>query len=246
MQFDNTSIHELEDRLQGNSSEFVYIDDTEEIAKHLPTGTSHKTTMDGIAMAFKSIFDRFLAYHCCRPVAVGSYYVRGVNVLDKRDAVEEFKNWLAKEHRAMKIDDSHFENAFAEMEPYSAMRQGHLYYVLDHRYMSEHCRHYFESGGEYVQGIARQVDRDAKCSTFDLLQNRGKPTVFQLVMPTSKLNSECMQDLSRHILGTWAYNTAHRTGNSVLIDFAVTDDEAVPAEQVLTHFAPSPTGTYVG
>ena len=245
-QFDAIALRRLLKRLRSGALKFEYVDDTGTVADFLPSETPHEALIDAVASAFESSFDWFLAYHCCRPVDIGSYYRSGLVVLDKRQAIAQFLNWLTTDMGIENVTAALADQAFDDMEQYSAMRQGYTYYVFDHRYMSENCRHYFEHGGEYIQGIARAIDAVAGTATFDLLHERGRPTILLLKMPVSKLTFDQKLDLSRKIIGTWAYNMAHGTSSSVMIDSGIPESEDIPPDSILTHFAPPPEGTYAG
>ena len=228
------NIDQIVESIQGAKVDFEYLHDCYAFESHLPANLNVEELLTSTQIHIRDQFSHFRAFHCARPVGTNSYYENGIVPLDETAAFEDFRDLVTQNFEGV-FSPEQFEKARTSMAG-GAGRGGHIYYVLDDRYMTQQCPHYLKSGSEYWQGLAVAMDGNDKLMEY--LGSLGTPTVFRLNVPTNLIRDEDLQHLPRYIYGNWAFNIANEKSETWLIDFTLSQTVALEPEVLVDHYHP--------
>ncbi len=204
---------------------YAHVGDREELAEWIP---AH----------LRSVFGRIWMFHCCRPVDVGSYYQRGIQVLDVEIANRQFRDIFLGNPRWSWVTERDLDAAIETMTG-TYRRDGHVYFGLDDRYLVEYCGHYLIYGSEYLQALAARISSGDDFSGKAELTRFGTPTVFAVSLPISHLSDRELFELGEAALHLWAYRRLHpRKAKRRLIDFGIGIAKALPPDCLVSHHHP--------
>ncbi|OPX92564.1 MAG: hypothetical protein A4E53_00429 [Pelotomaculum sp. PtaB.Bin104] len=133
-------------------------------------------------------YSHIRAYHGCRPVDVGRYYVEGI------------KPFNIKEMRcaASKIFGISEETVIAKEPNLQPALSNNVYFVLFKQELLNSCGHYLCWGSEYLAAIAAQLDRSEYGKYHDILSDTGIPTIFICDIPIDFLPQWQIKSISKH------------------------------------------------
>lgn len=174
-------------------------------------------------------YDRFIAYHACRPVDVSSYYKEGLLVARHADLLQmALRIFVGDQFPEISEDD-----VLAASKRKPSTDDGMLYVVLDDRALIYGSSHYLLYGSEYLACIAARLQDQYGRDYPQYLRSFGKPTVFELELPFEWMPGPHRSSLAAGM--SWAVlldDVSHQK------DFTVTLGRTVPSEFIKSHSHP--------
>lgn len=175
-------------------------------------------------------YDRFVAYHACRPVDVSTYYKDGLCIARHSDLLNmALEIFVGDQFPEVTKNDV---VAAAEQKP--ATDNGKLYVALDDRILIHQSSHYLLYGSEYLACVAARLQDQHGRNYLKYLGSRGRPTVFEMELPFGWIPQGHRQSLAAEL--SWAVlhdNVAHH------LDFTVTLQRSVGPGFIKSHSHPA-------
>lgn len=183
-----------------------------------------------LAIRLEQDYASFVAYHACRPTCVAPYYKDGLRIVPRSDLLSIALDIFA----SGRFPEITREDVLAAAEEVSGNDDPPMLCVaLDDRTLINYYGHYLLYGSEYVIGIAAGLTRRYGHDYRQFLKSLGKPTVFEVELPSDWLSDEDRSYLAK------CMSAAALDGDIVHeTEFTVTLDRAVPPEFIRSHSHP--------
>lgn len=177
----------------------------------------------------RNSYSSICCYHGARPANVQAYYESGLRLTNSSGLVS-----YAKAVFSDPIFPAITENEILQaIEELGCGDSGKLFLTLDDRNLLENAGHYLIYGSEFVMSIAGHLTGHHHVDCQQLLKAIGKPTVFELNIPTKWVSASELSQLARSI-GIEEPNA----GEPGVIDFTLVLRRSLPASCVVGHYHP--------
>jgi hypothetical protein len=173
---------------------------------------------------FKSWYSVILSYHACRPVSVDSYLSEGIRIVSDAEIIQRAKD-LFCDGTFPEISEHDVEIAAQE---HSTGEAPGFYAVLDDEGLIKRAGHYLVYGSENLMNIAGSLSHGggAFSKYAQYLKTIGKPTMFEIELPTEIIGQNDLLSLVREI------NNCLDCAESPSIDFTFLITQSLPAENI--------------
>lgn len=196
----------------------------------------HVETKAVLAERLRKQFDALRAYHGTRTNCLENFYGRGLVPLHASEfAQRAYELFLTPEFP--ELTQKHLDDAIAYVG--TATREGHLYFCIDKRELTDHCSHYMLYGSEYLLAIASNIN--GLRNYRHVLKRDGIPTVFVCDVPLASLREGTLQAFSGQALKVMFErvldaNYAHPQQH---LGSGISTTVPLPADHIVDHFHPT-------
>lgn len=236
--FEDILTPELKAKLEKNREVVKYRDDPEAFETLADQSIEAMITAEKIN-EFRQRYSHIRVYHACRPENESSYYEKGIlpSIKVKDVQVERFRGIFL---------NGKFPELTEEMLQQSikiiGSKEDELSLHIDDRFILEHSTLYLIYGSEYLSNLVNNLPvKNSKEEYFSVLRRIGKPTFFEINLPTtteySKDNN--LWELIRDMIMEWTYCLAHSRAQSGHGDNTFELSEPLLPKYICGHYHPT-------